>query len=71
MKIKWNDVQFEDKLSLELRIKLLEEYLNTGKIQGYFLSPVEGQSTDPNDAYDAGIKPNQIDWTDFPQQKTP
>ena len=65
--IHWAQVQFEDNLELEQRIELLREYRDTGSITDYFLTPIEGQSTEPEDAWKAGCKANEIDWTGLPE----
>jgi len=70
MKIKWQNVQFEDDLPLEQRIELLRQYRDTGSITDYFLTPIEGQSTEPEDAWEAGAKPDEIDWTGFPEAES-
>lgn len=67
MKIKWQQVQFEDDLPIEQRTELLREYRDTGSMTGYFLAAIEGQSTDPEYAWAAGVKPSEIDWTGFPE----
>ena len=67
MKIKWQNVQFEDDLPLEQRTELLREYKETGSVQDYFFAPLPGQSTEPEDAWKAGVKPDEIDWTGFPK----
>ena len=68
--IHWAQVQFEDNLELEQRIELLREYRDTGSITDYFLTPIEGQSTEPEDAWEAGAKPDEIDWTGFPEAES-
>ena len=70
MKTNWQNVQFEDNLELKQRIELLREYRDTGSITDYFLTPLEGQSTEPEDAWKAGVKPDEIDWTGFPEAES-
>lgn len=67
MKIKWQQVQFEDDLPIDQRTELLREYRDTGSMTGYFLASIEGQSTDPEYAWASGVKPSEIDWTGFPE----
>ena len=46
-------------------IEKLDEYRRTGSLHGHFLEMLPGQ--DPERAWVWGEKPEEIDWTGFPE----
>ena len=69
--LKWTELNMEESDGTvlendELKHKLLNEFRQTGSIFDYFFTPLEGQSTEPEDAWEAGPKtPEDVDWTGF------